>query len=254
MIPKKVFLPPPSLWTPFANQPNATMVTFLSDRSVASERPQQTRRPRDKLIAGKVARQRATSTNKTSNGQTDRRESRSPGRPRPRATTTSLPRANMIANRPCTITLLALARRSIVISKRGTTLNDHFLLTRPETRRGRSKDMLPPRETVAHDFPGGCMRQAMTQQPPGNPTMSTTPRGSASGFAKERIQSTPVAVGTISKCGSAKDEIHLVKNEKRSLLFISSLHLFHLLLLLKLSLPEKREKNHQGNYKNIICP
>jgi len=100
------------------------------------------------------------------------------------------------------------------------------------------------------------MRHAMTQQPPGNPTMSTTLREekSASGFAKERIQSTPVAVGTISKCGSAKDEIHLVKNEKRSLLFISSLHLFHLLLLLKLSLPEKREKNHQGNYKNIICP
>jgi len=53
MIPKKVFLPPPSLWTPFANQPNATMITFLSDRLVASERPQQTRRPRDNLIAAK---------------------------------------------------------------------------------------------------------------------------------------------------------------------------------------------------------
>merc|ERR1712198_731409 len=102
MIPKKVLLPPPSLWTPFANQPNATMVTFLSDRSVTSERPQQTRRPMDKLIAGKVARQRATSTNKRTNGQTG-----SPSKSLARATSTA---------------------------------GDH--------------DIFPPREIIAHDFPG----------------------------------------------------------------------------------------------------
>jgi len=63
-----------------------------------------------------------------------------------------------------------------------------------------------------------------------------------------------VAVGTISKCGSAKDEIHLVKNEKRSLLFISSLHLFHLLLLLKLSLPEKKGKKSSRKLQKHHLP
>jgi len=213
-----ILLPPPSLWTPFANQRNATWVTFFdSDRSVASERPRQTRRAN--WSPTKVARQ----------GDLDR------GRPR------------RVCRAPIWSLIAPGRSNGSYFLKRGTTVNDHFDYWRDSRPVVIAVTHFPRGEIVAHGFAGYACDIQWPSIPSNTPMSATPGEQSCVGICEETaIQFTPVAVGAIIwKSGSAKDEMNVVKNEND----LSPLFLHYICLSLE-SLIEKTHPHGKNRKKS----